>query len=285
MIEGYEMAEDEGGLPEGMGAKVGIIPDFFHDIIAHIVPGYTALLLLACDCYVAGGELRASAEWIAQKEFSGLAKASIVMGSLIVAYVIGRFFEEVGVLLIHNRLLCWKPECLASPKWSLIFRAKDHRYTPRFKDLVRGKIEKWLGPSNEAWTSVVADCKERKKDDYFNVIKVYLRERFPSVALYEKKQNALVAMSRSLVMIFVGNMVAYHLFLFGADRTNLQFSPLATVWLAGNLGFGIVFCLRYRRDQSYYAEYIFEAFVGTKKLRKSEKKPSNGKDGDAERGG
>ncbi|MGO9113409.1 MAG: hypothetical protein ACLP9L_29615 [Thermoguttaceae bacterium] len=279
------MAEDEGGLPEGMGTKVGIIPDFFHDIIAHIVPGYTALLLLACDCYVAGGELRASDEWIAQKDFSGLAKVSIVMGSLIVAYVIVRFFEEVGVLLIHNRLLCWKPECLASPKWSLIFGVKNDRYTQSFKDLLRGKIEKWLAPSNEVRLSVVSDCKERKKDDYFNVIRVYLRERFPSVALYEKKQNALVAMSRSLVVVFIGNVVAYHLFLLGADRANLHVSLLATTWLFGNFVFGMVFWCRYRRDQRYYAEYIFEAFVGTKKMLKSKKKPSSGKDGDAERGG
>ena len=39
---------------ESESNKVGIIPDFFHDIIAFIIPGYTALILFACNLYIIG---------------------------------------------------------------------------------------------------------------------------------------------------------------------------------------------------------------------------------------
>ncbi len=65
--------------------KVGIIPDFFHDIIAYIIPGYTALILFVCNLYIIG---LLEISFIKDFDLKGFSL------SLLVAYVIGRFFEE-----------------------------------------------------------------------------------------------------------------------------------------------------------------------------------------------
>lgn len=119
---------------EAESKKVGIIPDFFHDIIAYIIPGYTALILIACNLYIFG-LLKIS--FLKDVDLKGFSL------SLLVAYVIGRFFEQLGFMTIHHRKFPFVCESskIPSPKWSLIFDPKDHHYTEPFKNNVAKKIE------------------------------------------------------------------------------------------------------------------------------------------------
>jgi len=247
--------------------KVGIIPDFFHDIIAYIIPGYTALVLFVCNLYIIG-----------LLKISSIKNVDIgaFFLSLLAAYVIGRFFDQLGLMTIHRRKLSFgkkfpfvsMPE-ISSPKWALIFDQKDDHYTEPFKNNVTKKIEKWLEKQDGA--SLLSTCKEKGKDDYFNLIQFYLRERFPSVALYEKKQNATIALTRSLAIVFVGNILIYFVSLLHAtlQENNIIFSLPAACWLFVNLLFASIFYMRFRQDRVYHAMYIFETFIALKKLLRS----------------
>jgi len=252
------MAKDK----EAVSKKVGIIPDFFHDIIAYIIPGYTALILFACNLYIIG---LLEISFIKDVDLKGFSL------SLIVAYVIGRFFEQLGLMTIHRRKFPFVCESskIPSPKWSLIFDPKDEHYTEPFKNNVAKKIEKWLEMQDGA--SLLSICKDKSKDDYFNLIQFYLRERFPSVAMYEKKQNATIVLTRSLAIVFVCNILIYFLLLLlpllqGAKVT---FSLIVLYWIIVNLLFSGVLYMRFQQDKVYHAMYIFETFIAMKKLLKS----------------
>lgn len=238
--------------------KVGVIPDFFHDIIAYIVPGYTALILFAGNLYIGGLSKVSLINDVDLKVFSL---------SLLVAYVIGRFFEQLGLMTIHRRkfpFVCL-PE-IPSPKWSLIFDPKDNHYSEPFKNNVAKKIEEWLEKQDGA--SLLSTCKDKRKDDYFNLIQFYLRERFPSVALYEKKQNATIVLTRSLAIIFACNILIYFLLL-TLQKGEVTFSLSVTYWLIANLLFSGILYMRFQQDKVYHAMYIFETFIAMKKLLKS----------------
>ena len=244
--------------------KVGIIPDFFHDIIAFIIPGYTALILFVCNLVIIGLLEASTIKDIDLKGFSL---------SLVVAYVIGRFFEQLGLIIIHHRKFPFflASSKIPSPKWSLIFDEKDGHYTPPFKNNVAKKIEEWL--EKQDGTTLLSTCKDKNKDDYFNLIQFYLRERFPSVALYEKKQGATIVLTRSLALVFACNILIY-LLLLPLLRAEITFSLIAIYWLIFNLLFSYVLYRRFQQDKIYHAMYIFETFIAMKKLLKSKKRNS-----------
>jgi len=243
-------------------SKVGIIPDFFHDIIAYIIPGYTAVILFVCNLYIIG---LLEMSFIKDVDLKGFSL------SLLAAYVIGRFFEQVGFMTIHRRKFPFvgKSRKVPSPKWSLIFDPNDHHYTEPFKNNVTKKIEKWLEKQDGA--SLLSTCKDKSKDDYFNLIQFYLRERFPSVALYEKKQNATIVLTRSLAIVFASNILTYFLLLLHVklQGTEVTFSFITVCWLLVNLLFSGVLYMRFQQDKIYHAMYIFETFIAMKKLLKS----------------
>lgn len=251
--------------------KVGIIPDFFHDIIAYIIPGYTALLLVVSNFYVIGVLKTSCVNDVDLKSFSL---------SLIAAYVIGRFFEQIGYMTIHHRrfpFLCLSSKFpflhaspkVKSPKWSLILDENDGHYTEQFKNNVIKKIAQWL--KKQDGDSLVMACKDKGKDDYFNLIQFYLRERFPTVALYEKKQNATIVLTRSLAIIFIFSILTYFILLLQIKLQSKEvvFSFMATCWLLVNLLFSCVFYMRFQQDKVYHAMYIFETFIAMKKLLKN----------------
>jgi hypothetical protein len=245
----------------GESIPAGIIPDFFHDIIGYIVPGYMALVLFMCNRYFFGLEEYPSTKDVNLQVFSL---------SLVVAYVIGRFLEQVGLETIHRRkfpFICNSCK-MPSPKWSLIFTSDNPKYTESFKANVRAKIAKWL--AQQDGKALLAECEKTKKDDYFNLIQFYLRERFPSVALYEKKQNATIVLTRSLAILFFINILIYFALPLNTNKWgHVAFSLPATCWLLGNMLFSFIFYRRFRQDSSYHAEYIFETFIAMKKLLKT----------------
>ena len=243
---------------EAESNKIGIIPDFFHDIIAYIIPGYTALILFVGNLYIGG---LSKISFINDVDLKGFSL------SLLIAYVIGRFFEQLGLMTIHRRkfpFIC--SPIIPSPKWSLIFDPKDAHYSEPFKNNVAIKIEKWLEKQDGA--SLVSTCKDKCKDDYFNLIQFYLRERFPSVALYEKKQNATIVLNRSLAIIFACNILIYFLLL-TLQKGEVTFSLSVTYWLIANLLFSFILYKRFQQDNIYHAMYIFETFIAMKKLLRS----------------
>ena len=239
--------------------KIGVIPDFFHDIIAYIIPGYTVLILFAGNAFILGTKKDFFINNIDLKGFSL---------SLVAAYVLGRFFEQLGLMTIHHRKFPFVfQSCkIPSPKWSLIFDPKDGRYSDPFKNNVAKKIEEWL--EKQDGTLLLATCKANRKDDYFNLIQFYLRERFPSVALYEKKQNASIVLTRSLAIIFFCNILIYFLML-TLQKGELIFSLSAFYWLSANFLFSSILYMRFQQDKVYHAMYIFETFIAMKKLLKS----------------
>lgn len=241
--------------------RVGIIPDFFHDIIAYIIPGYTALILFVGSLYIIG---------LLPPSFIKDPDIKVFSISVLVAYVVGRFFEQLGLMTIHHRKFPFfgKSGKILSPKWSLLFEEDNKTYTDPFKSNVIKKITKWL--EKQDGSSLVEKCKEDKKDDYFNLIQFYLRERFPAVALYEKKQNATIVLTRSLAIIFVINILIYHVVLFiKFQTTEIYFSRVAFCWIMTNLLCSWVFYKRFHQDKTYHAMYIFETFISMKKLLKS----------------
>ena len=246
------MAEKTESAPN----KVGIIPDFFHDIIAYIVPGYTALLLLVGNLYILGLNTAIINESTDIKVFSL---------SILCAYVVGRFYEQLGLMSIHHRKIPFFGESskILSPKWSMLFDEINDSYTESFKENTIKRIEKWLSLQNGK--SLIEECRNNKKDDYFNLIQFYLREKYPAVAIYEKKQNATIVLTRSLSIIFTINIAIYHVSLFLNFKLHeTTFSPSALCWLITNLLFAWVFYKRFQQDKIYHAMYIFETFIALK---------------------
>lgn len=237
-------------------ANPGLIPDFFHDVIAYFVPGYALILLLWMNHYVAFGEpiIGPDVGWGA---FFFLSVA---------AYIFGRMLGQFGYWLIHHRTFPFLfKKRVPGPKWALLFDDKDEAYSRTFKTNLIQKIEDWLKSQNGQ--ELVAECKQSKKDDYFNLIQFYLRERFPSVALFEKKQNANLNLMRSLSVAFALNILFYMaLLLATTGYEQLAFSWPATAWLVACVAFSFLAYHRYRLDQRYHAMYVFETFIAMKKL-------------------
>jgi hypothetical protein len=235
---------------------VGIIPDFFHDIIAFLIPGYVSIILLLFDFY-----------FMNIFDFSKIKDMNTFhyLFSLIIAYVLGRFLEQLGYLTIHNKNFPFigKKSKTITPKWSLLFDKNESSYTNLFKENLRDKIGEFL--KNQNGIELLKSCEELKKDDYFNIIQYYLREKFPAVALYEKKQNATIALTRSLAIVFFINIIFYHLVLF-IKVNNYVFSWEVTLWLICCAIFSYVFYKRFQLDKKYHAMFIFETFSGTDKL-------------------
>jgi len=116
------MAEDNGHS----GSLSGIIPDFFHDVIAYFVPGFTIITLLIVNLFIVSGKLPFT-----------LVDIGIVVFifASVIAYVIGRVLEQAGYMSIHHK----KPPFIGKdnkffiPKWSLLFDEKNEEYTKSFK--------------------------------------------------------------------------------------------------------------------------------------------------------
>ncbi len=232
----------------------GLIPDFFHDVIAFFVPGFSLLILIWANSLLLLG--------------STYVPTNISLGTFffasIAAYVIGRILGHAGWLLQHRKFHDLLQET-PGPKWSLIFDENDTNYTQVFKKNLITKIENLL--KKQKGKELIKECKKKEKDDYFNLIQYYLRERFPSVALFEKKQNANITLMRSLSMAFALNILLYtlQLFLF-FESDQIVFSGTALTWLLICLLCSIVAYKRFRLDQNYHAMYVFESFIATRKL-------------------
>jgi len=250
----------------------GIIPDFFHDIIAYLIPGYTIFILMLISTIIIDDRTTINDIFFNhEKELNITAFLAIS----IISYIMGRSIERLGYWLLHQNRgkytqIPLKP---IKPKWSLIFNPSDMNYTETFKDNLKIKIAQFL--NNQAGDALMKKCENSKpnqKDDYFNLIQFYLRERFPSVALYEKKQNANIILSRSLAIIFAFNVFGYFMLLYLLHPNGrYEFSPTVAVWLLTSAAFSIIFYTRYRQDQIYHAMYIFETFIATRKLFKKSK--------------
>jgi len=243
----------------------GLIPDFFHDVIAYLIPGYTVISFLLIDVYVVTHKV--------PLDLNNFNMASFFFFTVL-AYVIGRFLEQVGYKFIHHRKFPFLGESnkIFTPKWTLVFDDNDKSYTKTFKSNIVNKIEEWLDKQNGK--KLIEECKQNKKDDYFNIIQFYLRERFPLVALYEKKQNATIVLTRSLAVWFMLNTIVYFLILYMFVPSNsVGFSLTPFVWIVVNVLFSIVFYSRFKLDKKYHAMYIYETFIAMKKLLK--KKDSN----------
>lgn len=244
--------------------QLGLIPDFFHDIIAYIIPGWAIILLLIADLHL-----------VTKIDLNLFTKNSLEVLStgFVVAYIAGRFFEELGRVSIHN----WAPDFVKNlfkyylnPKWSLIFNDESPKYTCSFKCNVQTKITEWL--KNQKGEELIEECKKKTKDDYFNLIQFYLRERFPNIALYEKKQNATIILSRSLSLIFLSNILIYHIILWcnsESGQLGIDFKSINFWWCVAQLLASVIFYSRFVTDKNYHAMYIFEAFIATKKLLKT----------------
>lgn len=238
----------------------GLIPDFFHDVIAYLIPGYTVICLLVINVYISTHEFPVKIESLGITAF---------FFSSVLAYVIGRVLEQFGYKFIHHKKFPFfgDSRIVTSPKWGLLFDDENHLYTQSFKNNVSHKIQKWL--EKQDGEALIEECKENKKDDYFNLIQFYLRERFPLVALYEKKQNANIVLTRSLACAFFLNIACYFIYLFLAvPHTEIVFSPKATAWVIINLVFSMILYSRFKQDKTYHAMYIFETFIAMKKLLK-----------------
>jgi len=244
--------------------QLGLIPDFFHDIIAYIIPGLAFILLLIVDWYL-----------VKPIELGKLGDYSLLILSavFVVAYISGRFFEQLGLISIHSRAPIFIKKIFKyslSPKWSLIFDENSPKYTCSFRCNVQSKITEWL--SKQQGEKLIDECKKETKDDYFNLIQFYLRERFPNIALYEKKQNATIILSRSLSLIFFSSIFIYHIMLFcnsELGNISLNCKSISFWWCASQLFISIIFYSRFVTDKKYHAMYIFEAFIATKKLLRS----------------
>lgn len=241
----------------------GLIPDFFHDVIAYLIPGYTVISFLVIDVYVATHEV--------PFDISSIGVAAFFFFTVL-AYIIGRFLEQVGYKCIHHRKFPFfgKSNKVITPKWSLVFDGNDDSYTETFKSNLVKKIEEWL--DKQDGKKLIEDCKNNKKDDYFNIIQFYLRERFPLVALYEKKQNATIVLTRSLAVWFILNSIFYFIILYMLVPCNsITFGLTPLVWVAVNVLFSIVFYSRFKQDKKYHAMYIYETFIAMKKLLKNKR--------------
>ncbi len=240
------------------GGLSGVIPDFFHDVIAYFVPGFTIITLLFVNVFIVSGNLPFT------PADTGVVAFIFVT---VAAYVIGRVLEQVGYMSIHNKKFPFFGESnkLVTPKWSILFCKDDQKYTNKFKENLEKKLGEWL--NKQGGEDLIKACKEGEKDDYFNLIQFYLRERFPQIALYEKKQNATIVLTRSLAVGFFLNTLMYLItFCVLVPNHSLEFSLIALIWIVTNFVFSFVFYTRFRLDKRYHAMYIFEAFIATKNL-------------------
>lgn len=251
-------------INESANKQIGLIPDFFHDIIAFIIPGWVFIVLIAIDALIL--------KIITVKELTSI-DLNIYLSVVVSSYVIGRFFEQMGILTIHYsapKLLKKWFKYESNPKWSLLFDDNEEKYTKSFKDNAIKKISQWL--KKQDGEELIKQCKESKKDDYFNIIQFYLRERFPAVALYEKKQNATIILSRSLALIFLSNALVYNLIAvlyYPVSSLSINIHSVAFWWVIAQIFSAVIFYSRFVKDKYYHAMYIIEAFIATKKLLKT----------------
>lgn len=240
---------------------IGIIPDFFHDLLAYVVPGYVMIILLFANYLALTG-------WDIKTFDVSFFLFSL---SFIVTYIFGRFFEQVGKKTIHKKSFLINKNCereVIRPKLDLLFKSDD--YSKNFRDKLINKIGTWY--DSDQGQKFMEESKKNNQDDYFNLIQYYLRARFPEVALYEKKQNANIVLSRSLSIIFFINIVLYFItFLILKFEYGMAFewSISGAFYLLLLLILSIGFYSRFRTDQKYLAMYVFENFIGLKKLLKS----------------
>ncbi|HEY3346889.1 MAG TPA: hypothetical protein VGK71_04635 [Nitrospirota bacterium] len=113
------------------GKAAGIIPDFFHDIIAYLVPGTIVGVLAYINSIIFTGDPLSFASF----------KAEGIPLALIVIYVIGRFFETISMYFHHTDEKFWFPACLRSgnPKKDLLTYVKDgkNKYSEEFQNSIR----------------------------------------------------------------------------------------------------------------------------------------------------
>lgn len=251
-------------INESANKQIGLIPDFFHDIIAFIIPGWMFIILILINALIL--------KIITISDFSTI-DLNIYLSVIVVSYVLGRLFEQLGLLSIHYSspvILKNKLKFGVNPKWSLLFDDEDDKYTKTFKNNAVKKITEWL--KNQDGEELIKECIKTKRDDYFNIIQFYLRERFPAVALYEKKQNATIILSRSLSLIFMCNTFIYGLMsilYYPLSNLTISVSSIAFWWVITLILSALIFYTRFIKDKYYHAMYIIEAFIATKKLLKS----------------
>lgn len=244
----------------------GIIPDFFHDVIAYLIPGYAAVIITVVVWGTIQGNIINHLEYINNLDVTGFFAATII------SYVAGRFFEHVGYKCIHKGNFIFSSNEIG-PKWRLLFDTNNDGYTDTFKENLVTKIGEWLYA--QKGKALMDDCKKNHKDDYFNLIQFYLRDRFPQVALYEKKQNATIVMTRSLSVIFFLSTIPLIAYAIGCLCSG---SDVSTVIILLSVVFAMsswVFYNRFKLDRQYHAMYIFESFIATKKLLKTKSSNCN----------
>jgi hypothetical protein len=227
-------------INESANKQIGLIPDFFHDIIAFLIPGWAFIVLIAINALIL--------KIITINDLSSF-DLNIYLSVTVFSYVLGRLFEQIGLLSIHY----YSPGFLkntfkfgSNPKWSLLFDDKEKKYTDSFKENAVIKITEWL--EKQDGEMLVKECKEQEKDDYFNIIQFYLRERFPAVALYEKKQNATIILSRSLSIIFLSNALIYGLMSiikYPISSLSISFSSVAFWWVLAQIFCALIFYTRF----------------------------------------
>lgn len=258
-------------INESANKQIGLIPDFFHDIIAFIIPGWVFIILIVINALILNV--------ITVSNLNNI-DLNIYLSVIVASYVLGRLFEQMGLLSIHYSapvFLQNKFKFGVNPKWSLLFDDKENKYTKSFKTNAVKKITEWL--KNQDGENLIKECKETKKDDYFNIIQFYLRERFPAVALYEKKQNATIVLSRSLSLIFIFNTLIYSLMsviFYPLSELTISLDSIAFWWVSALIVSSFIFYTRFIKDKYYHAMYIIEAFIATKKLLKSKTQNTGG---------
>lgn len=253
------MADDEKSYVDKAS---GIIPDFFHDIIAYLIPGTIVMALAGLDAALYFSQGKASiknAVTVFESSYSNF------LFFVVIAYVLGRFFEALSYSWIHNSKLLG----ITNPKYDLIFKdPPEGDYSKPFRENLLEKIKEHL--DKQRGEELIAECKRIDKDDFFNVIQFYLRERWPAVAYYEKKQNAVKVTSRSLTLIFAINAVVSileYIYWLSPDWGHLQLKAAPQfLWILLQIAMMVVFFKRFKIDKKYHAMYIYEAFIATKKL-------------------
>jgi len=261
-------------INESANKQIGLIPDFFHDIIAFIIPGWVFIILIVVNALILN--------LITISDFSTI-DLNIYLSVIVASYVLGRLFEQLGLLSIHYSaptFLQNKFKFGVNPKWSLLFDDKENKYTESFKNNAVKKITEWL--KNQDGEELIKECERTKKDDYFNIIQFYLRERFPAVALYEKKQNATIILSRSLSLIFICNTLIYSLMcyiFYPLSELTISINSIAFWWVLALIASSLIFYTRFIKDKYYHAMYIIEAFIATKKLLKTKTQNTGGNNG------
>ena len=238
--------------------NIGVIPDFFHDLIAYILPGMLSIMLIVLDYSVIVNDFDLSKLNISILESIWL---------IVLAYIFGKIYSYIGYIYIHSRNYFFIK--INKPKWSLLFDENDESYTQAFKDNLKTKLKEWL--SNQNGEKIIVEAESEKKDDYFNLLLFYFRERYPAIALYEKKQNSNIILARSCSVIFLINIMFYHIILFIVGFEKLSFSFNSTLVMVLSILLSVIFYNKLRLEQRYLAMYIFECFIGLKKTLKSVK--------------